>query len=245
MSAVTKLLGADKAAPLRPDPAAFPLDDAVRGRRSIRAFLPDPVPAKDIAAILELAKCAPSGGNMQPWVLDLLTGQSLERYRSALLARAESGRDPDPGYPYVYPGLSDPYAARRRACGHGLYAALGVARDDKAGRQRAFLDNYRLFGAPVLLLLWFPRAVYPALLCDAGGFLQTAALAAVAYGYGSITQGALAAYPDIAAEITGRGDAADLLLIAGIAIGRPDLAAAVNGFQPAREPLDRLVTFHD
>ena len=43
------------------------VSDALQSRITCRAFLPDPVPAATVRAILDGAKQAPSGGNLQPW----------------------------------------------------------------------------------------------------------------------------------------------------------------------------------
>ncbi|MDQ1240594.1 MAG: hypothetical protein QG577_2780, partial [Thermodesulfobacteriota bacterium] len=43
------------------------LEDAVKSRRSTRAFLPKPVPRETITKIVRLARWAPSWGNTQPW----------------------------------------------------------------------------------------------------------------------------------------------------------------------------------
>jgi len=43
------------------------LRDAVLGRRSVRSFRADPVPDALVEELLELAKWAPSAGNLQDW----------------------------------------------------------------------------------------------------------------------------------------------------------------------------------
>lgn len=43
------------------------LQDAIKGRKSIRQFKSTPVPQSDIEKMVYAASLAPSGGNMQPW----------------------------------------------------------------------------------------------------------------------------------------------------------------------------------
>jgi len=43
------------------------VSEAIRKRRSIRKFKPDPIPEEKIRILLESARLAPSGTNTQPW----------------------------------------------------------------------------------------------------------------------------------------------------------------------------------
>ena len=49
------------------------LMEAIRGRRSIRKFKPDPIAREDLEEIIDAGLCAPSGQNLQPWYFVALT----------------------------------------------------------------------------------------------------------------------------------------------------------------------------
>ena len=130
------------------------VEDAIISRRSIRAFKPDPVPEPLMRRILEAARWAPSGSNIQPWKIHVLNGDSRQKYTDALIAAEERGDDSGMEYNYYAPEWEEPFLARRRACGFGLYGAMGVTREDREGRRQAFLSNYKFFGAGTGMLFW-------------------------------------------------------------------------------------------
>jgi nitroreductase len=109
---------------------------AVARRFSARAFKPEPVPGGLVKEILETAHRAPSGGNLQPWRVYALAGEPLAAFKTTMRERLVAApRGEGAEYP-VYPeALADPYRSRRYAVGEDLYASLGVAREDKAGRR--------------------------------------------------------------------------------------------------------------
>jgi len=47
--------------------------EAIRGRHSARAYLPDRIPEDKLEKILEAARLAPSSGNIQPWHFIVVT----------------------------------------------------------------------------------------------------------------------------------------------------------------------------
>ena len=181
------------------DPGIEPIDmsveDALLSRRSIREFLPKPVPAALLRHILEVARYAPSGSNIQPWRVHVLTGKSLTRYSDALLAAAANGESQDMEYHYYAPQWREPFLSRRRACGFGLYSSMGVAREDMEARREAFHRNYRFFGAPAGMLFWIASDLEHGSWLDYGTFIHSISLAARGLGLSTIAQGALGEYP--------------------------------------------------
>src|SRR3954451_15622810 len=107
------------------------VDEAIRSRKSVRAFLPDAVDEQTIRDILELAARAPSGTNMQPWKVYVTSGETKRRIADAVLnsgIRAEKAVWDE--YKY-YPDQSfEPYLSRRRKVGFDLYGLLGISRRD-------------------------------------------------------------------------------------------------------------------
>ncbi len=222
---------------------AMHAEDALISRRSIRAFKPDPVPAALMRRILEAARWAPSESNIQPWKIHVLNGKSRQRYTDALLAAEINSEANGMEYNYYAPEWREPFLARRRACGFGLYGAMGVTRDDREGQRDAFLSNYKFFGAATGLLFWIPSDLEHGSWIDYRTFIQSISIAARGWGLSTIAQGALGEYPHVAHEMFGIGD--DYTLIGGMSIGWPDEDAPVNLFQPDRLDVDEFTTWLD
>ncbi len=217
---------------------------AVATRRSIRRFLDRPVPPPLLCEVLDKARAAPSGGNLQPWHAAVLTGNSLARLKQEMQAAllAPPGSE-SPEY-RIYPeSLPDPWRARRGANGEALYGALGIPREDKAGRLGQMARNFSFFDAPVGLFVHMPRLMGPPQWADLGLWLQTVMLLLVEAGLGSCPQEAWSAYPETVKRVA--GIPGDHLLFCGLAIGWPDPAAPVNDFPNDRAPLADMVRFLD
>ena len=228
-------------------PAADPATDiagALRSRQSVRAFTPAPVPVAVLREVLELAAFAPSGSNLQPWNVFVLTGGSLkalgDAIRAAYLAD-EPGHVRDYNY---YPGeVPEPFQSRRRACGWGLYGTLGIARGEKARMKAQRATNYDFFGAPVGLVCTIHPGLETGSWMDYGGFLQSLMLAARGRGLHSCAQASIAEYPDIVRRLL--PVPAGHKVVCGMALGHADLAAPVNGFRTERAGVDDFATFLD
>lgn len=209
---------------------------ALRRRSSIRAFKPDPVDEARLGRVLDAAREAPSWKNTQPYLLAVASGERCDIIRRELLAavdtEAPSGEYPWPG---EYPS---PLNERRLASGYGLYAVLGIAREDRDARAAAFRRNWELFGAPVVMFLFCHDAVGVYGVLDAGIYLQSLMLAATAEGLGTCPQAALAMYPGVVRK---HFDVpAGYKLLCGVSVGHP-AEDAVNRFRPPRAPLTELV----
>ena len=217
---------------------------AVATRRSIRRFLDRPVPHGLLREVLDKARAAPSGGNLQPWHTTVLTGRALVRLKQEMQAAllAPPGSE-SPEY-RIYPeNLPDPWRARRGANGEALYGSLGITRDDKAGRLGQLARNFSFFDAPAGLFVHMPRLMGPPQWADLGLWLQTVMLLLVEAGLGSCPQEAWSAYPQTVKRASGIPD--DHLLFCGLAIGWPDSEAPVNAFPNDRAPLEDTVRFLD
>jgi nitroreductase len=135
--------------------------EAIAGRRSVRRFLPDPVPEATVRAILGGASRAASGTNIQPWLVHVVTGEARERLSAAVRVAAEAD-DKSPEYAYEPEQMWEPYLSRRRKIGYDLYAKYGIERTDFPARKAAMLRNFTFFGAPVGLFFTMERAHAPA-----------------------------------------------------------------------------------
>jgi nitroreductase len=215
----------------------------MKTRKSCRAFLKRDVEAKKIHAILDAARWAPSGVNMQPWRVAVVRGETKRTISDAIIAAREAGQAENPDYHY-YPGeWFEPYKSRRKATGLALYSALQIGREDNQARTEAWNNNYRFFGAPVGLLVFLDRHLGQGSWVDIGMFLQNLMLAAESEGLATCPQASLAEYPDIVRGILGIGD--EMALVCGLSLGYADPDAAVNGYRTPREPVDAFTTWHE
>jgi nitroreductase len=218
--------------------------DALRARGSTRAFLTTPVDAHTVCRILEVARYAPSGSNIQPWRVHVVAGIERDALCAAVLgAAAGAGREAF-SWPYDYYPVQwrEPYLARRRACGWGLYGTLGIERGDRAAIAAQELRNYELFGAPVGLFFFIDDDLEIGSWLDCGMFIQSVMLAAQAEGLATCPQAAWAPFHAIVRAHVGAPE--NQVLICGLALGRADPDAVVNRFRPAREAVDAFATFH-
>jgi nitroreductase len=216
---------------------------AVAARYSCRAFRPDPVDEALLRDIIARAMRAPSGGNLQPWHVDVLTGEALARFLARVAAQAAANARGEGTEYDVYPKpVPDPWETRRFAVGEDLYASIGVARADRAARWAQFMKNYRFFGAPVGLFVSIDRRMGPPQWSDLGMMMQTLTLLAVERGLATCAQEAWAVWPKTIADFLGWPR--ERMLFSGMAIGYADEEAPINRWRSARADFDECVRFH-
>ncbi|MCU0757671.1 MAG: nitroreductase [Steroidobacteraceae bacterium] len=216
--------------------------EALQRRISIRAFLPDPLPRQAVHDVLERARWAPSGGNVQPWKVIAVAGAERDAVIALAQAAHAAGAPSEEGDDPVYPAnLWEPYRSRRFKVGEDLYALLQIPRTDRPGRLRQFARNYQFFGAPVALFLVIDRRMGRGQWAHLGMFMQSIALAAVEAGLGTCMQEAWATLRrSLAAHFA---LAQDEMVYCAIALGRPDPAAAVNRLRSERVAVEDFTTF--
>lgn len=216
--------------------------EAVKRRVSVRAFLDAPVSEDEVRAILEVARYAPSGGNVQPWRVHVVTGAARARLIAAVEAAIAANPFEDEGELRVYPpGLWEPFRSRRFEVGEAMYALLGIAREDKPARLRWLARNYAFFGAPVGLFFSLDRRFDKGQWAHLGMFMQTIALVALERGLASCMQEAWCARDKTVSAFLGLPDGEQLYC--GMALGWPDPDAPVNRLRSARAPVDAFATF--
>jgi nitroreductase len=216
--------------------------EAVRSRRSVRSFLGRPVPAAVLTRVLSAALHAPSGGNLQPWQVYLLSGSRLEDLKSRVrrrIAACDSG-DPLPVQPSPA-ALPAVYAQRLTDMGERRYGAAGITQDDKDGRARIRTRNWECFGAPAALFCYLDGRMLAPQWMDAGIFLQSVMLLLRAEGLDSCSQIAWAEYHRTVAEVIKPPD--DHVLACGMSIGYADPQEPPPPMP--RAPLSQAVTFLD
>lgn len=218
------------------------VSEALKTRRSIRAFLDKQVPTEILQALLTDASRSPSGGNLQPWYIHVVQGEKLEELKKTIMQvmmenPAGEGAEYDI-YPHPMP---EKYKQRSQKCAAGLYDIMGVARDDKQGRAMAMARNFSFFDAPVGLFFSLDRFMAPNQWAHVGMYMQSLALLAVERGFGTCMQEAWAVY-----NTTMRGFLdlpEDRIFYCGMAVGYVDTDAPVNDLITEREPLENFATF--
>lgn len=215
----------------------------IRSRISTRAFLETPVPETEIREILEIAKFAPSGGNLQPWKIHVVTGGARARVIAAVKKSIAENPFANESDLKVYPeSLWEPYRSRRFAVGEDMYALLGVPRDDKMARIAHLQKNFEFFGAPAGLFFTLDRRFDKGQWAHLGMLMQSIALAAEERGLATCMQEAWTTRARTVSEVLGVPDTEQLYC--GMALGFPDPSAPVNKLRSARAPLEEFVTFH-
>lgn len=217
--------------------------EAVAQRRSIRAFSDQPVDLALLRALIERAGRAPSGGNLQPWHIHVVSGDAMTRLKTLMTARvAEAPMGEGADYAIYPPDLAARFNERRRGVGAAMYDALGIERGDRARRQAVFAENFQFFGAPVGLFCTVERDHGPPQWSDCGMFLQTLMLLLVEAGLDSCAQEAWALWPKTVGGFLALPDSQ--MLFTGMAIGYRDMEAAVNNWPVPRVGIDEFATFH-
>lgn len=216
------------------------ITEAIRQRKSIRAFKPDPVPLDMLKKIIEPALRAPSWANTQPWEFAIATGKPLAEIQNGFIERGEQEPASEIARPYEFP---EPYLSRIRAL-----APRGAepTREDMELRR---VQNFRNYGAPAVIYLLIGRIFFYQekginawSLYDCGSVVQNIMLLATSYGLGTVAQAQSVVYPDIIRKVLKIPESK--LIALGIAIGYPDWDDPVNQVQRQREPLDKVAQWY-
>ncbi|MFA6114690.1 MAG: nitroreductase [Sphingomonas sp.] len=219
----------------------------VAARHSCRGYLPTPVAHATIETMLRIAQGTASWCNSQPWQAIVTEGEATERFRDALFAHATGNRwedqktrpeQPDFAFPARYVGI---YKERQRETGWALYNSVGVTHGDRVGSGKQMLENFRLFGAPHVMIITTEEdlGIYGAI--DCGAYVANVMLAAQSLGIATIAQAALAGVSDF---IRAHFDIpAHRKIVCGISFGYADPEHPANGFRTTRVGLDQVVTF--
>ncbi len=216
--------------------------DAVSKRFSARAFRPDPVPLAIVRDILERASRSPSGANLQPWFVYVLTGEPLRELKALMADKLAAGLTGETKEFAFHPSnLWEPYRSRRRNAGALRYAALGFGDKDPAGLQTLMRRNYEFFGAPVGLFLCLDRRMCQPQWGHLGMYMQTVMLLAVENGLDTCPQESWANWPETISKFLDLPD--ELMLFAGMALGYRDTSHPVNQVRTEREPIDGYARF--
>jgi len=222
------------------------LVEAVRSRRSIRAFTPTPVSREILTDILDLARLAPSATNCQPWEFIVLIGESLLKAKQVNIDQAQSGAEVAPDFQTLPPNyLVSPYVDRQNTLARTMFNSMGIERSDREKRAEWQLKGKRFFDAPAAILVCANDDIlsqaHQIPLIDIGLVTQTIALTALEYGLGTCIQQDTIFFPKALKGTLNIPESKRLIV--AIAIGYPDWDHPVNQFSRDRETLENLVTW--
>jgi nitroreductase len=212
--------------------------DAVHARLSVRQFLPTAVSDDQLRSLLSDASRSPSGGNVQPWRMYVVNGDSLTRMREFLTTQPPVE---EPEYEIYPKSISEPYRTNRFTIGEQMYATLGIAREDKPGRLRQFAHNNDFFSAPAAMFCFIDRQMGPPQWSDLGMFLQTFMLLAVENGLATCAQEYWSVRHKAVSTFVGAPE--NEMLFCGLAIGYADTSAPINSLRSERMPVDEWARF--
>jgi len=219
------------------------VSEALLERKSVRAYLKKAVEQEKINSILEHAKYAPSGVNMQPWQVCVVTGDTKIAIEIKLLNAFDNAHEEPMDYQY-YPLIwNEPYKTRRRNTGLLMYKNLQIRREDKERQHKQWAQNYTAFDAPVVMYFFIDESLEKGSYIDYGMFLQSLVLMATELGLSTCIQAALAQYPSIVKESLNISD--NKHLICGIALGYEDKDAVINSYRTSRVELNEFVEFFE
>jgi nitroreductase len=214
--------------------------DALRARRTVRAFLPRPVPRETLEAILTASLRTPSWANTQPWEIFVAGGEVFERIRRVSEQRtiAKIASAPDVPFPGAWPAACRNWTKELTA---GRAEVRGTTTEDAAFHHDFLMANRRFFEAPCAVFLCMDQTLGSWSIFDLGAMCQSIVLAAQDHGVDSAIAINLVIYPDVLRDelqIPG-----DLLIVIGIALGYVDPDGPEDAFRSVRRPLDDAVRF--
>ena len=219
------------------------LSDALRARKSVRAFLPDPVPREAIEDLLKEASLSPSGTNTQPWKVHVVMGAARDRLVAEVLAHRETR--PDDAVAEFNRGSKrkEPYVGRSRTLGKAMYGLIGIPKGDEAANWAQWGRNYKFFDAPVGLIFTIDKDLGPMSYLDVGLFIQTLMLSATARGLSTCAQGAWNQFHTVTRRVLNVPDTD--YIVCGVSLGYEDTSAIVNTLVSSREPVESFTTWHE
>ena len=220
--------------------ADMTLEQAVRQRRSVRGYLPDPVPDAVLQNIFELAQLAPSNCNVQPWKVYVASGALRDALSTEMQRRIRDGVAPNPDYDYRGDFVGE-YRTRQVECAVALYNQMGIERHDRPGRERAVMRNFEFFDAPYMAFIGMDKAFGTTVAIDVGMYAQNLMLLLVAHGLHSCPMGTMRNYPDLVREAFGLGEENRILF--GLAFGYEDTSVPANRTRTTRDPVSSSVIF--
>lgn len=218
------------------------VSDAIKRRRSVRAYQDKPVAPELLEKIFLQAQDSPSNCNTQPWHVVVVSGKARDNVEKAMIADIMGGKAPTPHFTPGDQGLKDEYRTRQVACAVSLYGAMDIKKEDKQKRQELMVKNWQFFGAPHAAFFSMPKTMSEINAVDMGIYLQSIMLLLTENGLASCPQGALAMYPDAVHELANIPE--NNAIMFGLSFGYAEEDTPINSFDVGREELSTSVEFY-
>ena len=217
-------------------------DDVLLGRRSIRGYKPDPVPKTLIKEILQLAMRSPSSMNTQPWNFTVVTGETLDRIRAGNTERNLAGVPHSREFRigHAFEGV---HRERQVGVAKQLFAAMGIAREDKEGRQDWVLRGFRQFDAPVCIIITYDRELADSddTPFDCGAVTTALVNAAWSRGLGAVINSQGIMQSPVVREHANIPEGQ--VIMKAVAMGWPDDSFPANAVVSERKSVDEAAVF--
>ncbi len=218
--------------------------NTIKSRFSVRKYIDKPVEKKLIYKILDIARFSPSGHNMQPWEVAIVTGKTKEELSKRLMDDFDNKKMRNYDYNYAVRNMPAFINNRRKACNAAIFKHKHIdPAADKEALHEHIMENFKFFGAPVELFFLREKHLGDGTLIDIGIFAQSVMLAAWEFGLGSCAQASIAAYPDTIRNTLKLPD--NKIVLFGIALGYPDLENYINKLRMDRDAVDAFSAFYD
>jgi nitroreductase len=216
--------------------------DAIRKRKSIRGYKPDPVPKAVIRELLEIASRAPSAMNTQPWEFVVVAGEPLRKIREGSVEKLNAGEVPQPEHQVVGWTNDSIYRVRQVDLAKHIFQIMDIPREDKVKRAEWMKRGFRYFDAPATIVIFVDKTLSEAgPILDVGAVMQNICLAALHFGLGTCIHDQGVMYPDVVKRYTGIPESKRLII--AISIGYPDEENIVNKITSTRESIDGLTSW--
>ena len=217
------------------------VNEAIKQRRSVRAYLDKPVDSDLIKKIFLQAQDSPSNCNTQPWHVVVVSGDARNKLEKAMIGEIMSGKAPTPHFTPGDQNLKDEYRKRQIACAISLYEAMDIKYEEKDKRKQLMGRNWQFFGAPHAAFFSMPKSMNEINAVDMGIYLQSIMLLMTENGLASCPQGALAMFADSVHEIANIPEGNAIMF--GLSFGYADTEHRINKFDVGRENVEELVEF--
>ncbi|MEP1231271.1 MAG: nitroreductase [Litorimonas sp.] len=222
---------------------AASVTQALNTRITVRQFLDTPVPQDVLQRVLTTSLRSPSGGNLQPWKLHVMTGDTLMAFKEKAAKITLSGKMEEPTHPAYPSPLWEPQRSWRYKLGEDMYEKLGIARENKMGRLVWLAQNAKFFDAPVGIIITGHKSLDMPQHLDVGIYLQSLMLLAREEGLHTAPQGWWRNWSSVCHEFLDIPDTEEVLV--GCSLGYADPDAAVNGLYADRGTLEDFAKFYD
>jgi len=227
--------------PLNTD-KSLSVTDALNTRITCRDFLDTPVPEDVLMRVLNMAMRSPSGGNLQPWKLHVMTGETLAEFKKRAAERTLAGKLEEPTYAAYPSPLWEPHRSWRYKLGEDMYGKIGIPRENKMGRIVWMAQNAKFFDAPVGIIITGDKRLDMPQHMDIGILLQSIMLLAREEGLHTAPQGWWRNWTSVCHELLDIPDEEEVMV--GIAIGYGNADAPVNELYADRAGLDEVAKFY-